>query len=111
MDLSYRHEIDEFLIDFDNLSSMDIDNESYLSESSDGDNAPEENYGRFCRRERLIPFYRTRKDIFTHFDDEKLIRNLRFNRASIEHILGIQKTSFIVNSAMTLMILSLYRLN
>ena len=61
--------------------------------SSESSNEEEEEVNekqvRAYRRSKLIPFYKTRKDIFTHFEEDKLIKTFRFDRASIEFILSI----------------------
>ena len=77
--------IDEFLGDMDNLT----DN---LDDSSiDSDNLERADERR-ARKLRLIPFYRTRKDILSYFSAEKLIRTFRFDRTSIEYITGLNLT-------------------
>lgn len=74
------NEIDEFMEDLANLTDVS----DYLS-SSDSEGRKEE---RLIKKSRLIPFYKTRKDILTYFCEEKLMRTFRFDRVSIEYITG-----------------------
>jgi hypothetical protein len=78
--------IDEFLEDMGNLT----DNFDDLSTGSDNELVAE---NRQAKRSRLIPFYRTRKDILRYFSVDKLMTTFRFDRPSIEYITGfiIQK--------------------
>ncbi len=78
--------IDEFLEDMGNLTDIFDD----LSKWSDNELRAE---NRRVKKSRLIPFYRTRKDILSYFSADKLITTFRFDRPSIEYITGfiIQK--------------------
>jgi len=73
--------IDEFLEDMGNLT----DNFDDLSTGSDNDFRAE---NRRAKKRRLIPFYRTRKDILSYFSADKLMTTFRFDRPSIEYITG-----------------------
>ena len=64
------------------------DNED-SSESSNEEEEVNAKQVRTYRRSKLIPFYKTRKDIFTFFEKDKLIKTFRFDRTSIEFILSI----------------------
>jgi hypothetical protein len=70
--------IDEFLEDMGNLT----DNFDDLSTGSDNELVAE---NRQAKRSRLIPFYRTRKDILRYFSVDKLMTTFRFDRPSIEY--------------------------
>lgn len=73
--------IDEFLEDMGNLT----DNFDDLSTGSDNELRAE---NRRAKKRRLIPFYRTRKDILSYFSADKLMATFRFDRPSIEFITG-----------------------
>jgi len=69
-----------------------MDDLAYITDSSESSNEEEEvnaKQVRTYRRSKLIPFYKTRKDIFTFFEEEKLIKTFIFDRTSIEFILSI----------------------
>ena len=69
-----------------------MDDLAYITDSSESSNEEEEvnaKQVRTDRRSKLIPFYKTRKDIFTFFEEEKLIKTFIFDRTSIEFILSI----------------------
>ncbi|XP_045031108.1 putative nuclease HARBI1 [Daphnia magna] len=80
------NEIDEFMEDLANLTDVS----DYLS-SSDSEGRKEE---RRIKKSRLIPFYKTRKDILTYFCEEKLMRTFRFDRVSIEYITALLEHLF-----------------
>lgn len=74
--------IDEFLEDMGNLT----DNFDDLSTGSDNEFRAE---NRRAKKSRLIPFYRTRKDILSYFSADKLMATFRFDRPSIEFITAL----------------------
>ena len=67
--------IDEFLEDMGNLT----DNFDDLSTGSDNELRAE---NRRAKKSRLIPFYRTRKDILSYFSADKLMTTFRSRSGS-----------------------------
>ncbi|XP_046650872.1 putative nuclease HARBI1 [Daphnia pulicaria] len=78
-----------FIGDFLNDLAYITDNESSSESSNEEEDEAYAKQVRTYRRSKLIPFYNTRKDIFTYFEEEKLIKTFRFDRASIEIILSL----------------------
>jgi hypothetical protein len=78
-----------FIGDFLNDLAYITDNESSSESSNEEEDEAYAKQVRTYRRSKLIPSYNTRKDIFTYFEEEKLIKTFRFDRASIEIILSI----------------------
>lgn len=72
-------DIDEFLNDLNVV----------LGENgSDSEDSVQRREVRRRKRDRMQPFYKKRKDVLEYFDDEKLRRTFRFDRASIQFIIG-----------------------
>ncbi len=69
--LNKSSELDEFLTDINDLDEiLGVNNNEYAnSDDSEDCRDIQENH-----RERLLPFYAKRKDLFQHFDDEKVRR-------------------------------------
>ncbi|KZS13014.1 Uncharacterized protein APZ42_021953 [Daphnia magna] len=76
------HEIADFFAD---LAAFG-DESDYLSSSSDEDNARHKKQERHRRKSRLVPFYQTRKDVLTYFEDDRIFRTFHFDRESIQYI-------------------------
>ncbi len=57
-------------------------------DSGESDDSLANRRKRISSIERLIPFYKRRKDIFSLFDDQRLIATFRFDKASIIYITG-----------------------
>ena len=83
-------ELDEMLIYFRHLDEVN-DGEFRNSDYSETPSEDSDQRRQIIRRnrDRLRPFYANRKDILTHFDDEKLRKTFRFDRDSINFITGI----------------------
>jgi hypothetical protein len=79
-------ELNEFLDDLNYLNGVLRDNASESSNSEDSDYRRE---SRKRKRETMSGFYAKRKDVLQFFDEEKIRRTFRFDRASIEFITGI----------------------
>lgn len=74
-------DVDEFLHDLNEILSEN-------GNDSSSDDGVQRREIRRKNRERLWPFYQRRKDVLDYFDDEKLRRTFRFDRASIQFITG-----------------------
>lgn len=79
------HEIADFFADLAAFS----DERDYLSSSSDEDNARHKKQQRHRRKSRLVPFYQTRKDVLTYFEDDRIFRTFHSDRESIQYITGM----------------------
>ncbi|KAK4017450.1 hypothetical protein OUZ56_032761 [Daphnia magna] len=44
---------------------------------------------RHRRKSRLVPFYQTRKDVLTYFEDDRIFRTFHSDRESIQYITGL----------------------
>lgn len=55
---------------------------------SDSENSVQRQEVRRRKTDRMKPFYKKRKDVLEYFDDEKIRRTFRFDRASILFITG-----------------------
>jgi hypothetical protein len=55
---------------------------------SDSENSVQRQEVRRRKSDRMKPFYKKRKDLLEYFDDEKIRRTFRFDRASILFITG-----------------------
>lgn len=53
-----------------------------------GENSVQRQEVRRRKTDRMKPFYKKRKDLLEYFDDEKIRRTFRFDRASILFITG-----------------------
>ncbi len=55
---------------------------------SDSEDSVQRQEIRRRKRDRMEPFYKKRNDVLEYFDDEKIQRTFRFDRASIQFITG-----------------------
>ena len=60
----------------------------FSSASADSSNSDEIRERRANKKASLVPFYEARVDVFTFFDSEKQ-KTFRFDRASLEYIVGM----------------------
>ena len=60
----------------------------FSSASADSSNSDEIRERRANEKASLVPFYEARVDVFTFFDSEKQ-KTFRFDRASLEYIVGM----------------------
>lgn len=81
-------ELEEMLIDLENIEQLEFEfNVSEKSDASSESSVERQQIGQI-NRNRLRQFYGNRKDVLLHFDDDKIRKTFRFDRASINFICG-----------------------